>query len=117
MLPSSNIKIIQRSVSEPVTIEGDLNSKNAAEFESQMRAINSDSTRTLTMDLSALDIEDGVGIATAVNSLRELVSHAGHLVLVSAPQMLCHNLYRVGLLDGPAAIKLIDMREDEPAGF
>lgn len=116
MLPL-NIRIIERSIDEPVTVEGDLNAENAAEFESRMRAINSDPSRRIILNFSALDIEDGVGIATAVNVLRELRSRTNHLVLVGAPQMLGHNLYRIGLLDGSAAIELVDMREDEPAGF
>jgi anti-anti-sigma regulatory factor len=100
-----------------VIVEGDLTGENAAEFESQMREINSDLSRSIKLDFSALDIEDGLGIATAVNVLRELRSRTNHLAIVGAPQMLGHNLYRVGLLDGSSAIDLVDMREDEPAGF
>jgi hypothetical protein len=28
--------------------------------------------------------------------------------------MLCHNLYRVGALEGELRIKLVEMRHDEP---
>ena len=99
-----------------VIIEGDLTRHNAAEFERRMRALNSDSTRAIVLNLSGLDIDDGVGLVTAVNSLRELLNRSAKIILTGAPQMLCHNLYRVGLLD-EGAVELVDMRVDEPAGY
>ena len=51
-----------------------------------------------------------------VNALRALRRRCRRLVLVHAPQILAHNLYRVGMLDGEDAVELEAMREDEPYG-
>ena len=102
---------------DPVIIEGDLTRHNAAEFERRMRALNADPSRAVTLDLSGLDIDDGVALATAINSLRQLLNRSAKIILTGAPQMLCHNLYRLGLLDAGGAVELVDMRLDEPAGF
>jgi len=115
-LPLS-IRTIEDSSSVKVIVEGDLNRDNIDEFESRMRSIRFDPGHKIILDLSALDIEDGLTMATTINALRELRSRTSGLILKGAPQMLGHNLYRVGLLNGPAAIVLVDMREDEPAGF
>lgn len=67
------------------------------------------------VDLSELDIEDGVAAAEAVNAIRLLHRRVDSLELVSAPQLLAHNLYRTGLLLD-AGIVLRAMREDEAYG-
>jgi anti-anti-sigma regulatory factor len=109
--------VIASAGDEPVIIEGDLTHHNAAEFERLMRALNADSGRVIVLDLSGLDIDDGVALATAINSLRDLRDRSAKIILKGAPQMLGHNLYRLGLLDGGGAVELIDMRLDEPTGF
>ena len=109
--------MVQQSEGGPVIVEGDLNHHNAAEFERRMRALSAGSSRTIRLDLSGLDIDDGVALVTAINSLRELRNRSAKLILTGAPQMLCHNLYRVGLLGETGAVELIDMRLDEPTGF
>ncbi|HEX8183306.1 MAG TPA: STAS domain-containing protein [Blastocatellia bacterium] len=101
---------------ESVIIEGDLTSDNAAQLEGQLRALKVEPGLAIVLDLSGLDIDDGVALATAINSLRELRNRAVKIVITGAPQMLGHNLYRVGLLDGRDAVELIDMRLDEPGG-
>jgi anti-anti-sigma regulatory factor len=111
------LRVIQQSEDGPVIVEGDLNHRNAAEFERRLRALNADSSRAITLDLSGLDVDDGLALVTAMNSLRELRNRSAKIILTGAPQMLCHNLYRVGLLGESGAVELIDMRLDEPAGF
>lgn len=100
-----------------LSIEGELAESNAPEFELRLqefavKAAGGD----LTLDLSRLDIEDGVALVTALNALRLLRARSSTLILSGAPQMLGHNLYRAGMLDGKAAIELVDMRLDEPVG-
>jgi anti-anti-sigma factor len=111
------LRVIASHGDEPVIIEGDLNHHNAADFERRVRALSADSSSTIILDLSGLDIDDGVALATAINSLRELRNRSAKIILTGAPQMLGHNLYRLGLLDEGGAVKLVDMRLDEPAGF
>jgi anti-anti-sigma regulatory factor len=99
-----------------IKIEGEVSRSNVGEFERRLRSVQV-GRGEVTLDLSGLDIEDSFAAAAAINCLRDLCKRAGGLVLVGAPQMLGHNLYRAGLLSGPCAIKLVDMRQDEPAGF
>ncbi len=90
---------------------------NAHELEKLLQDFAAETGGVVRLDLSGLDIDDGAGLAAAINTLRRVRARSSKLVLAGAPQMLCHNLYRVGLLEGRRAIELIDMREDEPSGF
>jgi anti-anti-sigma regulatory factor len=101
---------------EAVVIEGELTEANAGGFERRMDALSREARRAITLDLYGLDIDDGIALATVISSLRRLRARAARLTLKGAPQMLCHNLYRVGLLDD-GAIELVDMRLDEPSGI
>jgi anti-anti-sigma regulatory factor len=101
---------------KPLRISGDLTESNASEFERQMQAINDEQRGAVTLDMSELDIEDGPALVTTINALRALRARSRRLVLRGAPQMLGHNLYRTGMLDGSAAIELVDMRLDEANG-
>ena len=89
---------------------------NAHELEELLRDFAAETGSVVRLDLSKLDIDDGAGLATAINALRRVRARSSKLVLAGAPQMLCHNLYRLGFLEGRRAIELVDMREDEPAG-
>lgn len=100
-----------------ILVEGDLREQNASDFESRVRTLVVEPGGSLILDLRGLDIEDGVALATCINSLRELRARTSGLVLRGAPQMLGHNLYRTGMLEGPGAVELIDMRLDEPSGI
>jgi anti-anti-sigma regulatory factor len=112
----SNLRVIEESAGELVVVEGNLTESNAARFESVLRAITLYRDRAITFDLSALDIDDAIAVATAVNVIRELTARSSHLILIGSPQILGHNLYRVGMLEG-GAIELIDMRLDEASGL
>ena len=98
-------------------VAGDLTEENASSFLSQVRSLVLGPDGSVILDLRELDIEDGVALAACINSLRELRTRVNKLVLRGASQMLGHNLYRTGMLDGPSAIELVDMRLDEPSGF
>lgn len=100
-----------------IVVVGDLNELNASAFAANARGLAIKASTPFTLNLSGLDIDDGVALAICVNVLRELRYRASRVVLRGAPQMLGHNLYRVGMLEGPAKIELIDMRLDEPTGF
>jgi anti-anti-sigma regulatory factor len=99
-----------------IVIEGELNSGNAEAFEKTMNSLAVESDGKLVLQMFGFDIVDGVGVATAINGLRDLLKRVDRLRLTGAPQILCHNLYRVGLLDAGSRIELIDMRQDEPYG-
>lgn len=67
------------------------------------------------LDLTELDIEDGVAATSAVNAVRVLCSRIALLRIVGAPQALAHTLYRTGMLE-QGRIELKGMREDEAYG-
>ncbi|MEN3335944.1 MAG: hypothetical protein V7641_5309 [Blastocatellia bacterium] len=110
-----NPLVVQRR-GNAIIVEGDLTANNADEFADCLLALNLDARGEATLDLNGLDIDGGAAIAVAVNALRQLGARATKLILIGAPQMLCHNLYRIGLLAG-GHLDLVDMRQDEPAGF
>lgn len=115
MAEKDELLVIQSS-GHAIIIEGDLTANNADEFAHCLLALKPDVRGEITLDLRGLDIDDGVAIAVAVNAIRQLCARTSKLILIGAPQMLCHNLYRIGLL-GRGLIELVDMRQDEPAGF
>ena len=113
----SGPQIIVRVSGGAIIVEGELRESNAQELEKLLHDFAAETGSVVKLDLSGLDIEDGAGLAAAINALRRVRARSSKLVLARAPQMLCHNLYRLGLLEGRCAIELIDMREDEPTGF
>lgn len=114
----ADLQVIQLAASNSVMIAGDLSEANALEFERRINALKfAPGSSSITLNLHDLDIEDGMALATLVNAIRRLRARAMRLVLIGAPQMLGHNLYRVGLLGADRTIELVEMRQDEPAGF
>ena len=109
-----SLQVVQRP-DGAVAVEGDLAASNADEFARRLLALDPDARGEIRLDLRGLDFDDGPALAIAITVLRQLSTRASKLILIGAAQMLCHNLYRVGLLGGH--IELVDMREDEPAGF
>jgi len=110
----SDLRFIKRSADE-LTIEGDLTQANAVEFERHMRELSLCRASAIKLDLFALDIDDPVAVAVAVGSIRELLNRSEKVIIKGAPQILGHNLYRVGALADQDAIELVDMRLDEPS--
>src|SRR5256885_15402775 len=115
MAEKDELLVIQ-SFGHAIIIEGDLTASNADEFARYLLTLNPDARGEIALDLRGLDIDDGAAIAVAVNAIRQLCARTSKLILIGAPQMLCHNLYRIGLLAG-GHLELVDMRQDEPAGF
>ena len=111
-----SLQVVGQMACEIVVIEGELTEANAAEFERRVNEFFGEARREITLDLYGLDIDDGIALVTVINSLRRLRDQAARIVLKGAPQMLGHNLYRVGLLDDHRIV-LIDMRLDEPSGI
>ena len=109
------LQIVRRS-DGAIVIEGELNHHNAERFQGALDSLKFEPNSEIVMDLFGFDVDDGLAVVMAINALRDLLKRIRKLTLIGAPQILCHNLYRVGLLDSNNAIELIDMREDEPYG-
>ena len=96
---------------EVLSLGGDLTRANGSVLEAWLQTLPPISV----LDLSELDIEDGVAATHMVNAVRMLRSRVARLQIVAAPQVLAHNLYRTGLL-AQGGIELEAMREDEAYG-
>ena len=107
---------IKQDESQHIFVECELSEENAAEFEEAFRALQIESHGTTIMNMSAFDVTDGVGVATAINAIRHLLERTEKISIIAAPQILAHNLYRVGMLEADSRIELVDMREEEPYG-
>ena len=112
MAIESEINIRQPS-DAAISVEGELTQANAPAFEQAFAAL-AVNPGALALDMLEFDVGDGIAIATAINVIRHLLKRTGKIKLIAAPQILCHNLYRVGLFESPSQIELVPMREDEP---
>ncbi len=108
----TDINIIQHS-DTALALEGELSQSNVEGFEQAMAALKINA-EVVALDMLEFDVDDGLAIATAINAIRHLLKQTKKVKLIAAPQILCHNLYRVGLLELGTAIELVAMREDEP---
>lgn len=59
-----------------------------------------------------LDIEDGAAMAGLTSLLKNALSRGVALTLIAPPQLLMHNLYRVGFYPHPLLVA-IDIRREE----
>lgn len=110
---NSDIQVMEQRQEGRIAIEGELHRANAYDFVHQLRTMTPNSTNKVTLDLAGLDIEDGLALTTAVSALKDLKLRSEKVVLTAAPQILGHNLYQLGLLEGYAPIEVTDMRLDE----
>ena len=106
---------LERDTRGSIKIAGELNSLNADAFAADVQRLTEHEDGPLTLDFSNLDCDDGIALATCVSVLRDLRGRRSRLLLRGASQMLAHNLYRVGALEGSRAIELVDTRLDEPS--
>ena len=95
-------------------LSGELTRRVVGEFEQLLHHLDVPAG-SLRIELAEFEIADGMAAVAAVNAVRRLAI-GRRVVLVEAPQILGHNLYRVGALEGDTAITLEAMREDEAYG-
>lgn len=115
MSPTSSGPLIKVTLGEgSIRVEGDLCAETAAVLTAELNGIPSNPAIKLTFDLSSLEVEDGLGLAEALRLFRHLHRRSAGLVIIGSPQLLAHNLYRVGMLEGSNPVVLVDMRHDEP---
>jgi len=97
-----------------IIVEGILARPTAASLEGLLATLLHKASGPASLDLTDLDIEDTEGMLALVDLLRAQQRAGVALTLIGAPQALGHNLYRSRLIEGPNAIRLVDMRQDEP---
>ena len=92
-----------------LTIEGDIDAGNVAQVIEALQQV------PLVLDVSEADVTDGPAMAALTAALKRLLL-AGHaLALVGSPQLLVHNLYRVGYYPH-AGLDVQGLRQDEAYG-
>jgi ABC-type transporter Mla MlaB component len=96
-----------------LSLHGELDVAGIPAFAAEIAALQPMSG-PLLLELADFDIADGMAAVAAVNAVRHL-ARGRHLVLRAAPQLLAHNLYRVGDLEGSSLV-LEATREEEPFG-
>ena len=98
-----------------LTVEGELVAAEAERGWAEITtfAAGREGEGPLRLDLTHLELPDGVSVAAGITTLRGLLHHHGGLTLIGAPQMLAHTLYKIGSL-GLAGLRLEDVRADEP---
>ena len=69
----------------------------------------------LLLDVNDVEILSGTAMALLITVIRRLLLHHHKLVLISAPQMLAHTLYKTNMLR-ECNIELITPREDSGIG-
>lgn len=67
----------------------------------------------LTVDCSEVLDLSTAAMATLVRSLSDLQKAGIKVRLANPPQLLGHNCYRAGLLDGAPAVELVGVRQEE----
>ena len=107
---------MRQTASDRLVISGELNRANISLLIHYLRNLKLPKNGALALQLDALEIGQGAALASFVSILRELRTDNRSLILIGAPQLLGHNLFRANLLSGEHAIALIEMREDEPYG-
>ena len=70
--------------------------------------------RDMDLDLVDLEIEEGLSMVRTLHSIRQHLQSGFHLTLRRPPQMIAHNLYRIGLLNHPL-LHLESVRMEEPS--
>ena len=96
-------------------LEGDLSAEEAAHLAAQGPHMPLPPAGHLCLRLADLDTEDGVAVAELINLVRALAARVERLTLDSAPQMLAHTLYKVGMLED-GRIRLVAPRTEEGLG-
>lgn len=96
-----------------LSVEGALSAPAAAHLVAQAATL--DLPDTLWLDLSELEVDDGVAVAELINLVRALAARVTLLTLHDAPQMLAHTLYKVGMLE-EGHIRLSQPRQEEGSG-
>ena len=94
-----------------VAVAGELDAAGAEGLLAGVQAVAAPGR--LALDLSELELTDGVAVAIAVDAVRVLAATQGAVELRAAPQMLAHTLYKCGLLSS-GQIALCDPRVEEP---
>lgn len=102
-----------RLIDTALIISGDLDASGITQFEADIAALPL-LPDPLRLDLSGFDISDSLAAVAAVDAMRRL-ARGRRLVLQGAPQLLAHNLYRVGDLEGGSVV-LEATRQDEAYG-
>jgi hypothetical protein len=87
-----------------VIAAGDVSAAQAPAFCAALLAAARRGEGPARLALEALDLDDGVAVALAVDAVRALGRERG-VVLVRAPQMLAHTLYKIGAVGSRIALE------------
>jgi ABC-type transporter Mla MlaB component len=95
---------------QTLTLTGDLTPEDAAQLNNVLNVVQG-----LTLNLADSDIPTGTAMAALVRVLKDALVAGRSIELQSPPQLLVHNLYRVGM-HPHQHLKVLDLRTEEPYG-
>lgn len=95
-------------------VSGDVDADSAREMIERICGTEG-ANLALELDLEEMDLADAAAVAVLVDGTRDLLDHFDNVRLLRAPQMLAHNLYRVGMLREGGRLGLIAPRQEEGA--
>ncbi len=90
--------------------EGDLEGSAAKKALAQIDGVPAGSG-PLVLEMTDAEVEDAQACAALSASIREAAIRIGDVVVLGAPQVLAHTLYRLGALSS-GAIQLIEPRDE-----
>lgn len=94
-----------------LTLKGVVDADVAALFLEELASLGR-SDAPVTIDMRDAELQDATLIGALVDQIRQAAARAGRVQLLEPPQVLAHNLYRVGALEGDSTIQLVDPRDE-----
>jgi anti-anti-sigma regulatory factor len=95
-----------------LSLKGVVDADVAALFLEELASLST-SDAPITIDMRQAELEDATLIGALVDQIRQAALRSGRVQLLEPPQVLAHNLYRVGALEGDSTIQLVDPRESD----
>ena len=95
-----------------VTVKGDLTHFEIAELSKAVSSRLNADIRDLEVNLADCDIDESIALIETINWLRDVLSKGLFVTLIEPPQLLAHDLYRVGHLLPGTKLTLVRPRNE-----
>jgi ABC-type transporter Mla MlaB component len=98
-------------IEDRLILSGVLQAGELAEQRRELERVSSEGP--LEIEMGGLDIEDGASMSFLASWIKRLLRRNTEVAVIGAPQLLIHNLYRIGY-HPHAGLHVREMRRDEP---
>ncbi|MCS6903757.1 MAG: hypothetical protein RML72_02625 [Bacteroidia bacterium] len=90
-----------------VILEGNLQVEDVEKMKAFL-----EQSRILNWNCRELEIEDAQAMASLTSLIKKLLTEGNSITLLAPPQLLMHNLYRLGFYPHPL-LKVVEIRQEE----